>query len=895
MADDIGQLLDDWCWYRIDFTLQRKPEVSRQPRAKGLPHPAEVLRAFAKGARMQLAREVLALHQHHFRVHMPEAHYNARLHQQERWSAYTNASIDSAAALGDALQQYAHLTANSSHFELVAPPRVRQRSLAALQKENPIATGDDHGEIALRFRLPLPHRRIPGRAVHAISQDRWLANLKSNIATRSTRALPGISTASLSIQSQYMHFTKLHHKSRLTGYLVPISGLVGPMFVCGRLDQVCPWLLLGHELGFFVPQKMIEAEFGGGSAELFMDGCQHLDEFFPNSGTMHQVLQQLLDEDDDAQQHFAEQYGAEYTTQDFVEKLATQIREGSYQPQPAKQISIAKSSGGQRDIELLALEDRVVHKALHKLLAKPWDALFEPQSIGFRKGHARNEAIAKIQAAIADGYTTILESDIQDFFPSVNHGVLRDQLVQYVPAADRRTMRCINQVIGMPFLRHAQVEPRTQGLPTGSPLSPLLANLYLDKFDEWVHRQGVRMVRFGDDFLVFCRDREQAERLLQQSKAQLSLIGLQINADKTGILDASDGFEFLGYSFDGGETQLENPLLERKRKPLYITGMYNYVGLSHERVFVRQADQRKQYVPLRRVQEINVVGAATFSTALMAACTQRKIPITLSLNSGYYQTTIKPDSRKWFDTSYLHGQRYYQLPPKTHLQYARQLVLAKVGNSQNWLATRPGARANPHWKELQALFTQIDRAADIESLRGYEGQCANLSYALIGDQIQAPEVQFRGRNRRKNDLPNVLWNFGYYMLFARINSRIRSAGLNPYLGFLHSEHDNYESLVCDIEEIFRFEVDRLVLKVLNRRMIKPADVSMTGKRLQLSGPARKVFVNEFEKRMQSLGHYLRNGRMITVAQAIDIQVEWLRLWAIQDKNFETMEWRALAG
>ncbi|MFM8442832.1 MAG: CRISPR-associated endonuclease Cas1 [Methylococcus sp.] len=129
---------------------------------------------------------------------------------------------------------------------------------------------------------------------------------------------------------------------------------------------------------------------------------------------------------------------------------------------------------------------------------------------------------------------------------------------------------------------------------------------------------------------------------------------------------------------------------------------------------------------------------------------------------------------------------------------------------------------------------------------------------------------FQRRDRRSPDPMNGLFNFGYYLLFTRLNTLVRAAGLNPYLGFLHDGDDDYESLVCDIEELFRAPVDRLLLSLVNLRVIRAEDFRKTA-----SGPRlRPDAVSRFLLHFEDMLHAVVGG--VTLLGAMEAQVEAFR-------------------
>jgi len=131
-------------------------------------------------------------------------------------------------------------------------------------------------------------------------------------------------------------------------------------------------------------------------------------------------------------------------------------------------------------------------------------------------------------------------------------------------------------------------------------------------------------------------------------------------------------------------------------------------------------------------------------------------------------------------------------------------------------------------------------------------------------------------------------NFGYYLLFSRINVTVRAVGLNPYLGFLHNPEDSYESLVCDIEEPFRARIDRLIIRVVNLKMITRDDFVNTEKGSYLKRDAVKKFIRRFEEEMER-----KNAKnTLSLKESIYVQVMQIKKWVTEGSSLAFYEWKA---
>jgi CRISPR-associated protein Cas1 len=157
----------------------------------------------------------------------------------------------------------------------------------------------------------------------------------------------------------------------------------------------------------------------------------------------------------------------------------------------------------------------------------------------------------------------------------------------------------------------------------------------------------------------------------------------------------------------------------------------------------------------------------------------------------------------------------------------------------------------------------------------------------LNTYIEDENFKITKRSREKPDPINSLLNFGYYLLFSRINATVRAMGLNPYLGFLHSPEDAYESLVCDIEELFRSRIDRFIIRLINKKIITKKDFNKTDMGHDLLPDSRKTFLNQFEGEMER-----KNAKnTLSLKESIYVQIYVLKSYLLEGKSLSFHEWK----
>ena len=259
---------------------------------------------------------------------------------------------------------------------------------------------------------------------------------------------------------------------------------------------------------------------------------------------------------------------------DLLERLAKlrkQIAENTYVPAPLLRIELPRPGKSPRLLAVPNVRDRVVQTAVAQILVPILDPLFEEESFAYRPGRSVQDAVKAIVTARDEGFEHVVDADIQAFFDNIPHDDLLAKLAEVLP--DDSLIPLITSWLNVPIKTKEGFERPKCGVPQGSPISPLLSNLYLDAFDEVLagdeHR---RLVRYADDFVILACDNHSAEIALEEASLWLAEAGLAINFDKTRITTFEQGFSFLGVHFEGDSLWAEDPnaspwLLPREYQP----------------------------------------------------------------------------------------------------------------------------------------------------------------------------------------------------------------------------------------------------------------------------------------------------------------------------------------
>lgn len=242
------------------------------------------------------------------------------------------------------------------------------------------------------------------------------------------------------------------------------------------------------------------------------------------------------------------------TIEDFEENLLgnlgalrKEVRDRTYRSLPLLRVEIPKSSEGMRPLSIPAVRDRVLQTAVALVLTPLFEAEFEDSSFAYRKGRSVRQAVRRIECLRDEGFRWVVDADIDDFFSEIDQTLLMIEVEELVRDE------------GIRWLLHLWLEAEVQdgehryrlrkGVPQGSPISPLLSNLYLDHLDEALLDERLRLVRYADDFLILCKDKSGATDALELTAEVLEGLRLRINHEKTRVVDFNQGFRFLGVQF----------------------------------------------------------------------------------------------------------------------------------------------------------------------------------------------------------------------------------------------------------------------------------------------------------------------------------------------------------
>lgn len=552
---------------------------------------------------------------------------------------------------------------------------------------------------------------------------------------------------------------------------------------------------------------------------------------------------------------------------------------------------IRKADGGQRIIEQIPTLHLLLQRHVLLILNQQLDRLFSGVTVGYRPEKSVDSAIKHIQQWTEQGYRYAIRLDIADCFASIPIEPLWQQLQRLIPHNNPYTRRLLVLWLFASVQLQDSIYHRQDGswcgLAQGSPLSALLANLYLMPLDRHIAQQNHwKGMRYGDDILVLTKQASEMQHCEDQLLNLIQQLGLKPNRDKTQQADLKQGIQYLGQTiaiqhFD----PINSELILAQRKPLYIVTPHVFLGCNGDALQVRQHGTILDVIPLRRIFAILVFGQASFSSALLEKCSRQRIPIIFSLNSGYRMAQLGSDSAQTRQISRAHRTWFDTLGAATRLHYAKLLVQHKIQHHIQHILQRRGSTRSAEVTHLNDYVAQLKPTHNVETVLGLEGAAAKLYWRWLQTQIK-PEYAptFHSKKRSKPnavDPLNAMLNFGYFLLYNRIHALLLSHHLDPYLSFLHEPDGAFEGLVADLLELFRVHVDRLVLRLINRQQVQARDFYEVQKNNQphcrLHRDAIKTFIDEFERMLsESVGGVILRDALFVQVQSLRQSIDHFR-------------------
>jgi CRISPR-associated protein Cas1 len=593
-----------------------------------------------------------------------------------------------------------------------------------------------------------------------------------------------------------------------------------------------------------------------------------------------------------------------------IAALSVALREGSYRPGLLRQVSIPKESGGLRKLTIPCVRDRVAQSAVAQVLTPELDTEMEDASYGYRPGRGVADAVRRVELLRRQGYVWTLDADIDDFFDTIPIDALITRVLRSVSDGP------LVELIAL-WLEQGAVQGR--GVAQGSPLSPLLANLYLDTLDEEMSAGGVRIVRYADDFVVLAKDRPAVEAARGRIERLLSDHGLKLDPEKTRIRAYDETLRFLGHAFVRGwamkhddedsdiaavlrrigeedeaearalaaesndEKRIGRAGYDRGLRILHVHEAGRRLALRNNSFAVHEVPEEggeiRELVAIHhtRIDRIEIGSQVKTDIETLKHALACDIPVSFVNGRG---ETLGHLSVRLSQRAGRHlAQARMISDPAARLDLARRIVVGRLSNQRALLRRVNHRRGLEFVHRSAVMFARLIRRAEfaksVEELMGHEGAGGKLFWKSWG-RLLLHGFSFPGRLRRKaHDAANIGLDLCAWLLARDVGATVVSAGLHPGFGVLHASADGRDACVFDLMEEFRAGmVESVVLAAINKQILRQEMFSVRPDGgLRLGRDGQSALIRAYEERCENTVESLRSGARVTWRRLMREQAE----------------------
>ena len=559
------------------------------------------------------------------------------------------------------------------------------------------------------------------------------------------------------------------------------------------------------------------------------------------------------------------------------ETVAAELADGSYRPKPALSFAVLKKSGKPRELSRFCAADTVIQRALAEIAEKQLEEVFSPYSFAYRKGKGTHTAVAQYCAYAAE-YKYAVKIDPVACYDSINRSVLLKAMKKMTD--NEAFLRLIKKYITVEVADEKGIHSTKTGILQGSPLSPVLCNVYFHELDCLLEEKKIPFCRYADDIVLFARSESGAARIANEVIRYLQeQLRLRLNVDKFAIARAEEA-AYLGFRFERDETGRLVAREKHSDKRVAYTGDWDRtrklrsshdINLLSDGILTRreaaiafETETGIAKLPLGAVEHLNVYGSVVFSPQVLQTLAARDISVSIFDKYGGLVGDFQPNRSFRHIATPLEQLEIYSHRRGMRAEYARDFLLSQLHNIRLNLSYQHKQYHSNRCTEVIAFIDEkrkeLRKEKDIGKMLMAEAQVRQQYYSCFNEIIRAEDFHFDKRTRRPpRDEINALLSFSYTFLYNYIATEINKTSLDIRIAFLHAANSRQESLNLDIADVFKpLVADRTVFTLVNKRIIRKEHFE--------TGPDGAVFLTAQGKRILLGALYDKLDARITVKE-----------------------------
>ena len=502
-----------------------------------------------------------------------------------------------------------------------------------------------------------------------------------------------------------------------------------------------------------------------------------------------------------------------------------------------------------------------------RVLEKRLASKFSEKSFAYQKNKGIVEELELIKKYIQEGAIYVAKLDIQDFFDNIS----RDKMLLILEKqkVDKITMKLIEKFLKCEIEYNNINSQKIKEIIQGSPLSPILSNIYLNNFDKLLEGKNYKFARFSDDIFLFETTKKELEEKMDFMIEVLKKdYELEINKNKI-IIDNAEKIDYLGYKILKNDGQIEFIKKSRTQEKVcnywkassirYENNEYHIVndGILNKKDFslLFENKEKKRYIPVEVTNSINIYSEVIIANNFFDYINDKNITINFFNKYGKYIGKFLPNKSRKSALTVLKQIEIYN-DSKRRMNLAKDIIIVGIHNilsNIKYYNRRYELNLDEKINKIIELRDEMRTSEEYNKILLLEARIREIYYSTFNLILKNKDYYFYKRTKRPPEDPiNSLISFGNALLYNYIAKEIYKTTLDIRIAFLHASNNRYESLNLDISEVFKpIIVDRVIFSLINKKMINAkVHFEKNNQAVYLNKEGKTIFIREFYEKLK---------------------------------------------